>query len=115
MASGRPTASITLPSGAELVAMVDGGVLVRNLQQELAVRSCGAHDLRHTFATWLEGAGILARVIDEVMGHEATSRVSQQRGSAMGATTHHPEDGHPGHRRRSATTDARTPGGRRVA
>ena len=47
----------------------------------------GAHDFRHTFATWLEDAGIPARVIDEVMGHEATSRVSQQRGSAMGATT----------------------------
>ena len=40
----------------------------------------GAHDFRHTFATWLEDAGIPARVIDEVMGHEATSRVS-----AMGA------------------------------
>ena len=38
------------------------------------MRSCGAHDFRHTFATWLEDAGILTRVIDEVMGHEATSR-----------------------------------------
>jgi hypothetical protein len=28
-------------------------------------------------------------VIDEVMGHEATSRVSQQRGSAMGAHYRH--------------------------
>jgi hypothetical protein len=26
----------------------------------------GAHDFRHTFATWLEDAGIPARVIDEV-------------------------------------------------
>jgi predicted ArsR family transcriptional regulator len=49
----------------------------------------GAHDFRHTFATWLEDAGIPARVIDEVMGHEATSRVSQQRGSAMGAHYRH--------------------------
>jgi integrase len=49
-----------------------------------AVDLHGAHDFRHTFATWLEDAGIPARVIDEVMGHEATSRAGQ-RGSAMGA------------------------------
>ena len=28
----------------------------------------GPHDLRHTFATWLEDAGIPSRVIDELMG-----------------------------------------------
>ena len=33
-----------------------------------AVDLRGAHDFRHTFATWLEDAGIPARVIDEVMG-----------------------------------------------
>jgi integrase len=49
----------------------------------------GAHDFRHTFATWLEDAGIPARVIDEVMGHEATSRTGHQRGSAMGAHYRH--------------------------
>ena len=54
-----------------------------------AVDLHGAHDLRHTFATWLEDAGIPARVIDELMGHEATSRTSQQRGSAMGAHYRH--------------------------
>ena len=48
----------------------------------------GAHDFRHTFATWLEDAGIPARVIDEVMGHEATGRTGQ-RGSAMGAHYRH--------------------------
>jgi hypothetical protein len=48
----------------------------------------GPHDLRHTFSTWLEDAGIPARVIDEVMGHEATSRTGQ-RGSAMGAHYRH--------------------------
>jgi hypothetical protein len=54
-----------------------------------AVDLHGAHDFRHTFATWLEDAGIPARVIDEVMGHEATSRLGQQRGSAMGAHYRH--------------------------
>jgi hypothetical protein len=29
----------------------------------------GPHDLRHTFSTWLEDAGIPVRVIDELMGH----------------------------------------------
>jgi integrase len=29
----------------------------------------GPHDLRHTYATWLEDAGIPARVIDQLMGH----------------------------------------------
>src|SRR6266545_4590149 len=36
-----------------------------------AVDLHGAHDFRHTYATWLEDAGIPARVIDELMGHEA--------------------------------------------
>jgi hypothetical protein len=54
-----------------------------------AVDLHGAHDFRHTFATWLEDAGIPARVIDEVMGHEATNRTGQQHGSAMGAHYRH--------------------------
>lgn len=41
-----------------------------------------------TFATWLEDAGIPARVIDELMGHEASGR-GQQRGGAMGAHYRH--------------------------
>jgi integrase len=54
-----------------------------------AVDLRGAHDFRHTFATWLEGAGIPARVIDEVTGHEASDRAGQQRGSAMDAHYRH--------------------------
>jgi len=54
-----------------------------------AVYLHGAHDLRHTYATWLEDAGIPARVIDELMGHEATGRSGQQQGSVMGAHYRH--------------------------
>ena len=52
-----------------------------------AVELHGAHDLRHTYATWLEDAGIPARVIDELMGH-ASSR-GHLRGSAIGAHYRH--------------------------
>ena len=66
------------------------GVLPRARDPLLeAVDLHGAHDFRHTFATWLEDAGIPARVIDELMGHEATSRAGQLRGSAMGAHYRH--------------------------
>jgi hypothetical protein len=54
-----------------------------------AVDLHGAHDFRHTYATWLEDAGIPARVIDELMGHEATGRSRQRQGSAMGAHYRH--------------------------
>jgi integrase-like protein len=54
-----------------------------------AVDLHGTHDFRHTHATWLEDAGIPARVIDELMGHEATSRSRQHQGSAMGAHYRH--------------------------
>jgi len=39
----------------------------------------GPHDLRHTFAIWLEDGAVPARVIDELMGHQAG-----RRGSARG-------------------------------
>jgi integrase len=43
-----------------------------DLLAELRVR--GPHDLRHTFATWLEDSGIPARVIDQLMGHAGGQR-----------------------------------------
>jgi integrase len=51
----------------------------------------GPHDLRHTFATWLEDDGIPARVIDELMGHASTRRSSwaAEGMSAMGAVYRH--------------------------
>jgi DNA-binding transcriptional ArsR family regulator len=54
-----------------------------------AVDLHGSHDFRHTFATWLEDDGIPARVIDELMGHEATDRGGRGLGSAMGAHYRH--------------------------
>jgi len=47
----------------------------------------GPHDLRHTFATWLEDAGVPARVIDELMGHAGGRHA--ERGSHVGRTYRH--------------------------
>jgi integrase len=44
----------------------------------------GPHDLRHTFATWLEDAGIPSRVIDELMGHSGVRRAGGAGGSPIG-------------------------------
>jgi integrase len=44
----------------------------------------GPHDLRHTFATWLEDAGIPSRVIDQLMGHSGSRRSGDGDGSPMG-------------------------------
>jgi predicted ArsR family transcriptional regulator len=54
-----------------------------------AVDLHGAHDFRHTFSTWLEDAGIPARVIDEVMGHQASGRAGRHQASAIGAHYRH--------------------------
>jgi integrase len=54
-----------------------------------AVDLHGAHDFRHIFSTWLEDAGIPARVIDELMGHQASGRAGRHPGSAIGAHYRH--------------------------
>ena len=54
-----------------------------------AVDLHGAHHLCHTYTTWLEDAGIPARVIDELMGHQASSRGGHLGGSAIGAHYRH--------------------------
>jgi integrase len=54
-----------------------------------AVDLHGAHDFRHTFSTWLEDAGIPARVIDELMGHGRSRRGEQDSGSRIGLHYRH--------------------------
>jgi integrase len=49
----------------------------------------GPHDLRHTFSTWLEDAGIPARVIDELMGHQRSRHGELDGGSRIGARYRH--------------------------
>jgi integrase len=50
-----------------------------------------AHTGRWTlrFSTWLEDAGIPARVIDELMGHQASGRAGRHQASAIGAHYRH--------------------------
>ena len=52
----------------------------------------GPHDLRHTFSTWLEDAGIPARVIDELMGHQRSRHGELDGGSRIGARYRHTTD-----------------------
>jgi len=47
----------------------------------------GPHDLRHTFSTWLEDAGIPHRVIDELMGHERSAMPRSTAGIALAPAT----------------------------
>ena len=54
-----------------------------------AVDLHGAHDFRHTFSTWLEDAGIPARVIDELMGHQRSHHGALEGGSRIGACYRH--------------------------
>jgi integrase len=49
----------------------------------------GPHDLRHTFSTWLEEAGIPVRVIDEMMGHQRSRHGDLDGGSRVGARYRH--------------------------
>ena len=62
----------------------------------------GPHDLRHTFSTWLEDAGIPGRVIDELMGTSAAAMLRSTAGVALAPATGTPRrrwpPGHDRHR-----------------
>jgi integrase len=64
----------------------DRTVARAGLEEDLDLR--GPHDLRHTFATWLEDSGVPARVIDELMGHHGGRRRDGD-GSAIGLRYRH--------------------------
>src|SRR6266542_4723954 len=81
------------------LAIADGGEGARwkaqpplgnDILEELELH--GPHDFRHTLSTWLEEAGIPARVIVELMGHQSgqTSRRSpRDSGSRIGTRYRH--------------------------
>jgi integrase len=84
-----------MPAGTRTTLSRHG---VRRLYQSAAHRSGtdlahlqlrGPHDLRHTFSTWLEDAGIPARVIDELMGHQRSRHRELDGGSRIGARYRH--------------------------
>jgi integrase-like protein len=72
------------PVARQLPARVQGGGEAAGLTH---LQLKGPYDLRHTFATWLEDAGIPARVIDELMGHQG-GRTAKD-GSGVGARYRH--------------------------
>jgi hypothetical protein len=63
LATGRPLASATLPNDAEPVAMVDDGVLVRDLRAGLAVRDLTSGRERQRLGTDLTFVDATARLV----------------------------------------------------
>jgi integrase len=91
------------PGGGNHVAVGTRTVLsrhgLRRMYQTAAKRAGldhlqlrGPHDFRHTFSTWLEDAGIPARVIDELMGHQRSRHAELDGGSRIGARYRHTTD-----------------------
>jgi integrase len=93
--AGGPGGGNGVPTGTRTILSRHG---FRRLYQTAARRAGanlahlqlrGPHDLRHTFSTWLEDAGIPARVIDELMGHQRSRRGELDGGSRIGARYRH--------------------------
>jgi integrase len=87
-----PGGSHGVPRGARSRLSVGN---YRRVYQRTAARAVlaslnlhGPHDLRHTYATWLEDGGIPGRVIDELMGHVAGRR-GEREGSLIGTRYRH--------------------------
>jgi integrase len=91
------------PGGGNHVAAGTRTVLsrhgVRRMYQTAVKRAAldhlqlrGPHDFRHTYSTWLEDAGIPARVIDELMDHQRSRHGDLDGGSRIGARYRHTTD-----------------------
>jgi hypothetical protein len=87
----RALAELTAAGTAAVDAQTQRWALRSTARHPLleAVDLHGAHDFRHTFSTWLEDAGIPARVVDELMGHQPSGRAGRHAGSAIGAHYRH--------------------------
>jgi hypothetical protein len=68
LATGRPLASLALANDAEPVAMVDGGVLVRDLRAGLAMRDLASGRERQRLGTDLTFVDATARLVAYVDG-----------------------------------------------
>ena len=86
--NGVPTGTRTTLSRHGLRRLYQGAI--HRAGADLAhLQLRGPHDLRHSFSTWLEDAGIPARVIDELMGHQRSRHGELEGGSRIGARYRH--------------------------
>jgi integrase len=94
LAQGRPKKGKVCPPKA----MRKTGLLALNMLQgrvqrrwrDLGLEPIGLHDLRHSFATWLDHAGVSPKVASEIMGHRTptyrqpgAARITQDRYTHM--------------------------------
>jgi integrase len=93
--NGVPAGSRTMLSRYNFRRVYQQRAVVRAGHDLAAVDPHGPHDLRHTFSTWLEDAGIPARVIDELMGHQRSRHGELEGGSRIGARYRHTTPGWP--------------------
>jgi integrase len=73
-AQGRPSSGRVCPPRAirksGLLALNTLQARVRKRWRELDLQPIGLHEARHTFATWLDHAGVSPKVSSEIMGHK---------------------------------------------
>ncbi|HVX34019.1 MAG TPA: tyrosine-type recombinase/integrase [Solirubrobacterales bacterium] len=94
LAQGRPKKGKICPPQAfrktGLVALSRLQARVHKRWRELGLQPTGLHDLRHSFATWLDHAGVSPKVSSEIMGHmtpeyraPGAARITQDRYTHM--------------------------------
>lgn len=94
LAQGRPKKGKVCPPHAMrktgLVALNTLQARIRKRWRDLGFEPIGLHDLRHTFATWLDHAGVSPKVSSEIVGHKTptyrvpgAARITQDRYTHM--------------------------------